>query len=166
MTDLSTLVEPLKRELAVPGTYDDVFPDTDDTALLGSLMDGFSEAQLQGFFQDVTLTGGETSKDLSLAGGALVILFAAMRIIRAQMRAMTMNSTYKAGPVEVNTQRSANLLRDELAYIRTRIDDLVSQARRSGRTTYVLDNYISRMFASSRWGAFYGYEYGYPGARF
>jgi len=60
----------------------------------------------------------------------------------------------------VTTQRSANLLRDELAFLRTRIDDLVTVARRSGRTTYVLDNYISRVFASSVYGAFYGYEYG------
>lgn len=168
MTDLRTLVDPLKRELAVPGTYDDVFPDTDDTALLGSLLDGFSEAQLQGFFQDITLTGSVTSKDLSLAGGALVVMFSAMRIIRAQLRSMTMTSTYKAGPVEVSTQRSGTLLRDELAYLRTRIDELVATARRSGRTVHVLDNYVSRVlrgsYQGSHLGAFFGYEYdGYLG---
>lgn len=160
MTDLSTLVDPLKRELAVPGTYDDTFPDTDDAALLGSLLDGFSEAQLQGFFQDISLTGSVTSKDLSLAGGALIVAFSAMRIIRAQLRSMTVSSTYKAGSVEVSTQRSGNLLRDELAYLRTRIDNLVTTARRSGRAVYVLDNYVNRVLAGSDYGAFYGYEYG------
>lgn len=160
MTDLATLVEPLKRELAVPGVFADVFPDTDDTALADSLADGFAEAQLNGFFVDMTLTAGETSQDLSAAGGALIVMFTGMRIIRAQLRNLVLNARYKAGPAEVETQRSAMLLRDELAYLRTRVTDLVTQARRSsGRSVYVLDGYEGRAAAMTPLGGFYGYEY-------
>jgi hypothetical protein len=100
MTALATLVEPLKRELAVPGTFDTIFPDTDDTALEGSLADGFGEAQLRGFFPTFELTEDdgayETTEDLTAAGAALVLIFTSMRIIRAQLRALTSSETYKA----------------------------------------------------------------------
>jgi hypothetical protein len=160
MTDLTVLVEQLKRELAVPGTYDDVYPDTSDDDLVGSLKDGFAEAQLAGFFQDVTLAGTQTSKDLSAAGGALVVLYAGMRTIRAQMRVTAGTSRYKAANVEYETTASATLLRDELAFMRTRIDQLVSYAKKSGRQTYVLDGYVGRQLATARLGGFYGWEFG------
>lgn len=159
MTDLATLVEPLKRELAIPGVFEDVFPDTDDTALTESLKDGFAEAQLSGYFTDVTLTGGETSSDLSLAGGALIVLITSMRILRAQLRSLNMNERYKAGPVEFETNKSTNLLRDELAYMRTRLQDLLANARRSTSQIYVNDGYFARAAAYSDYGAFYGYEW-------
>ena len=159
MTNLATLVEPLKRELAVPGVFDTVFPDTSDADLEDALADGFAEAQLYGFFTDMTLSAGETSADLSAAGGALIVMFTGMRVIRAQMRNLTLNVRYKAGSVETEAQRSAMLLRDEIASLRSRMDDLVNQARRSGRTVYVLDNYIAANAAQHPLGGFYGYEY-------
>jgi hypothetical protein len=163
MTNLSTLVEPLKRELAVPGVFDDVFPDTDDRALADSLADAFGEAQLQGFFTDMTLGASptyDTSQALSAAGGALIVLVAGQRIIRAQLRNLVLNTRYKAGAAEMELQRSATLLKEELAYLRTRMDELVTTARRSGgRTVYMLDNYLARDAANSPLGGFYGYEY-------
>jgi hypothetical protein len=164
MTDLVTLVEPLKRELAVPGVFDDVFPDTTNTDLASSLADGFAQAQLDGFFPNMTISGVTpfaTSADLSAAGGALVVLYAGMRIVRAQMRNLTLTSRYKAGSVETETGRSAMVLRDELTYMRTRLTELTTLARRSGRTTHVLDAYVGRNLANSALGGFYGYEYEY-----
>lgn len=163
MTALSSLVEPLKRELAVPGVFDDAFPDTDDAALAASLADGFSEAQLFGYFNDMTLSPGpgyETSQDLSAAGGALVLLFTSMRIIRAQMRSLLTSERYKAGAAEYEIQRSANLLRDELKYLQTRLDGLIvtaQRAARGARSATVIDNYWSRQTAM--FGGFYAHEY-------
>ena len=159
MTDLGTLVEALKRELAIPGIFEDVFPDTDDTALTEALKDGFAEAQLYGYFTTLTLTGDETSEDLSLAGGALIILFTAMRTLRAQLRSLTMNERYKAGPVEYETSRSTNLLRDELKYMKERLDDLLANARRATSAVYVHDGYFARVAAYASSGAFFGYEW-------
>lgn len=153
MTSLSTLVEPLKRELAVPGTFADVFPSTQDFDLEAALADGFAEAQLQGFFSTVTVADDgagnyETTPDLSTAGGALVVLFAGSRILRAQLRAITSSERYKAGSVEFEVQHSANLLREELAYVQTRLDALIEQARRAARAhatlATVIDNYNVR----------------------
>jgi len=162
MTDLVTLVEPLKREIAVPGVFDDVFPDTSNTDLAATLADGFAQAQLDGFFPNLTVTSTTpftVSEELSAAGGALVVLYAGMQIVRAQMRNLTLTARYKAGSVETETGRSAMILRDELTFMRTRIYELTTLARRSGRKTYVLDAYVSRSLANSALGGFYGYEY-------
>lgn len=163
MTALTSLVEPLKRELAVPGVFDDAFPDTMDSDLAASLADGFSEAQLFGYFTDMSLglaPDFETSKDLSAAGGALVLLFTSMRIIRAQMRALTTSERYKAGVTEFEIQRSANLLRDELKYLQTRLDNLIvtaQRAARGARSAAVIDGYWARQTAM--FGSFYSHEY-------
>ena len=169
MTNLRTLVEPLKREVAVPGTYDDVFPDTDDDALAASLADAFAEAQLQGFFGDIELTvvtemSGRsdyiTSRDLSAAGGALVVLFAGLRILRASLRSLSQSSTYKAGSVEYSTSQMTTVIRDELAAMRSRIDALVLDGKRSGRAVSVHDGYAGRVTAySGSLGAFHAYEF-------
>ncbi|GAB3863345.1 hypothetical protein GCM10028801_30750 [Nocardioides maradonensis] len=167
MTSLQTLIEPLKRELAVPGTFDDVFPDSDDASLAASLADGFAEAQLRGFFPTMTLTqSGDdyvTSADLSLAGTALVVIFTSMRIIRAQIRAMNTMERYKAGPAEFEIQHAASLLKSELDFLQSRLDDLITQATNARiPLAVVIDNYRARV-ADAFWGAFYSYEFEYNG---
>lgn len=166
MTALSTLVPALKRELAVPGTFDDVFPDTLDADLIGTLADGFAEAQLWSFFPDLAITAdgqGEwnTSEDLSAAGGTLVILFAAARILRAQIRNLNTLERYKAGPTEVELGRAAGVLKDELDYITGRITDLVKEAKTSTRASLatVHDNYFARGGGITSGHPFYDYEY-------
>lgn len=161
MTDLRTLVEPLKREVAVPGTYDDVFPDTDDDALLGTLADSLAEAQIWGMFGDVTLSPEyETSRPLSAAGGAVIVLFAGMRILRAQLRTLNQSSTYKAGSVEYSTAAMTSVIRDELAAMRSRVDAIVVDSRRSGRAVGFGDGYAGRITAyAGSLGAFHTYEF-------
>lgn len=170
MTSLQTLVDPLKRELAVPGTFDDVFPDSGDDDLLGSLADGFAEAQLRGFFPTLTLTQTsspldyETSEELSLAGTAVVIIFTSMRIIRAQIRATNTLERYKAGVTEFEIQHAASLLKGELDFLQSRLNDLITQARQAhAPMAVVFDNYTARVVAGFC-GSFYGYEFDYFGA--
>lgn len=166
MTVLSELAPALQRELAVPGTFDDVFPDTTLGNLSDSLADAFGEAQLYGFFLDLALTINEdeeweTSEDLSAAGQALLLIFSSMRIIRAQLRALQTSERYKAGPTEFEIQRSANLLRDELAFLTQRLKDIIDQAARAARaasSSYVIDNYLARGGAITL-GGLYPYEY-------
>lgn len=166
MTSLQTLVDPLKRELAVPGTFDDIFPDSTDDDLLGSLADGFGEAQLRGFFPKMTLVAStdpldyETSDDLSLAGSALIVIFTSMRIIRAQIRAMNTMERYKAGPTEFEIQHAASLLKAELDFLQSRLDDLITQAKYASIPMAVMfDNYHARVVAAFC-GAFYQHEFG------
>lgn len=164
MTAISELVPALKRELAVPGTFNSAFPLTEDNHLTASLADGFAEAQLYGFFPTLILedVGGdwETSEDLSASGAALVVIFTAMRIIRASLRATLTSERYKAGPAEVETQRSAMLLRDELKFLKDRLDGLVTNAQAAARPlATVHDNYLARGGGATQTGGFYVYEY-------
>lgn len=167
MTSLETLVEPLKRELAIPGVFSDVFPDTSDDDLQASLADGFSQAQLWGFFADMTLTQDEdtgnfeTSEDLSGAGGALILAFTATRMIRAQLRSLNSGERYKAGPVEFEIQRAASLLKGELDYLSANLDKLIEQGQQAANIgaslATVFDNYEARS-SLALCGGFYPYE--------
>jgi hypothetical protein len=152
MTSLETLVEPLKRELAIPGVFADAFPDTTDDDLLGALADGFAEAQLWGFFSTMTLVENngdfETSEDLSGAGGALILAFTATRTIRAWLRSLNSSERYKAGPVEYETQRAASMLKAELDYLAKNLQDLILLGQRAQNSAAslatVFDNYQAR----------------------
>lgn len=164
MTAISELVPALKRELAVPGTFEDVFPLTEDVDLTMSLADGFAEAQLYGFFPTLALEDlgddWETSQDLSASGAALVVIFTSMRIIRASLRSLLTSERYKAGPAEMEIQRSANLLRDELKFLKERLDGLVSNAKAAARpVTAVFDNYLARGGGITQAGGLHVYEY-------
>jgi hypothetical protein len=154
MTLLSTLVPSLQREIAVPGTFADVFPDTSDDDLVDTLADGFAEAQLWGFFPTMSLVEAgddwDTSEDLSPSGGVLIVYYAAARIIRAQLRNLNTVERYKAGPAEVEFQRAASVLKDELDYLTSRIADLVVDAKRGTiPLAHVHDNYWARSLAGA-----------------
>lgn len=163
MSDLNDLVPALKRELAGPGEFDNQFPNSDDGTLADSLMDGFAEAQLDGYFSDhvLDLDTAVVSPDLSIAGGALVVIYTGMRIIRAQLRAMNLSERYKAGSAEYEVTRSSNLLREELAYLTARKENLLSQAG-AGLDTGFFDAYITRQLANwSDAGGLYPSELGW-----
>lgn len=146
MSDLSTLNEPLKRELAVPGEFETLFPNTSETDLSDSLTDGFAEAQLDGYFTDYTvdLDTYATTPDISAAAGSLVILYAGMRIIRARLRALNLQEKYEAGPVSYEIARSSTVLREELKYLIKRKEDLIGMASQSAGSTVVYDAYFTR----------------------
>ena len=166
MTSLETLVEPLKRELAIPGVFADVFPSTSDDDLQAALADGFAEAQLWGFFPTVTVAENngvfETSKDLSAAAGALILAFTATRILRSQLRSLNSMERYKAGPVEYETQRAASALKAELDYLTSYLNKLIEQGQRASNTASlatVFDNYQARATLQvARGSGFYNYE--------
>lgn len=148
IANLGDLIEPLKRELAVPGEFETYFPNTDDDGLFTSILDGFGEAQLDRWFPATTLdiTTGDVSPELSLGQAALVVIYTSIRIIRSKMRQTTVNSRYKAGAVEYETSASASLLKAELDALIERKKDLLYMARAVGSSVYFLDGYLSRMY--------------------
>jgi hypothetical protein len=161
VSDLADLVPALKRELAAPGDYATTFPNSTDSELTARLADAFALAQLDGFFADVALDVDELTvdPDLSAAGGALIVLYAAMQVIRSAIRATQASFRAKAGPVEYEVQRSATLLRDELKYLNERMTNLVAQAVLSSRQTFVMDAYLNHIALDlGSIGGFYAYE--------
>lgn len=153
-TDLADLIEPLKRELAVPGTFDTAYPDTDDDALFGALADGFGEAKLDGFFSDTTLdlVEGTVDPEISDGGGALIVIYSAMRILRAQMRSVSTSSRYKAGNVEYETNISVNVMVNELKALVDRKNQLIAAGRSANSTVYVTDVYWDRQCFTFNYG--------------
>src|SRR6188768_4291294 len=111
-TDLNDLIPSLKREVAVPGTFPTVYPNTTDADLVGSLMDAFGRAQIDGFFLEQTLDVDQETvdPDLSSGGQQVVVLYAAESILRSQIMSLKQRVLYEAGPVKYETENSASVL--------------------------------------------------------
>lgn len=157
MTDLSDLVEPLKREVAIPGAanFKAAFPETNDDDLLGTVMDALGEAQLDGFLSAVALDvdAGTTTPDISRAGGALLILYAGGRIVRNQIRNLATHTRYEASGSVFERDQSAIMLKEVLTELNDRKTALVQLLRqRIGTPVYMRDGYMIRATA------FYAYE--------
>jgi hypothetical protein len=168
-TDLSTLVEPLKRELAVPGEFPSVFPNTSDDDLTGKLGDAFAQAQLYGFFgaQVLDADAATVTPGISSGGGAMVILYAAESVIRAQLRSLKTHEKYESAGSSYEVEQAATVLKAELDALRDRRNDLLALIQRQirgGRSVYVSDAYVTRAFGYypsgyfGELGSFYGYE--------
>lgn len=144
ISNVSELVEPLKRQVAGPGQYDATFPDGDDDTLFAYLTDAFGEAQLDTFLgtNGVDWVTGDFTTALTLGEASLVIIYAAMSIIRSQISAATTKATYKAGPVEYSTENSATVLKGMLDALAHRRDQLVKTNYKS--LTWIGDSYWSR----------------------
>ncbi|MGZ4745722.1 MAG: hypothetical protein ACXVYY_01430 [Oryzihumus sp.] len=146
MSDLALLVPSLKREVATPGTFATLFPDTLDSDLLGSLKDAFWTARLDGWFPDVSIDDlGLTTPDLNRDGQQLIVVYAASAIIRTQLRNIASRRTYKVGALEVQTEYASNVLSQQLNENNQRIKDLLNWARYGGGTTVTtFDGYAFR----------------------
>lgn len=149
-TNLETLVEPLKRELAVPGEFATYFPNTTDDDLVGCLADSFSEAQLDGFFSASTidLNTFDVTPDLSGAGGALIVIYGGIRTLRSKIRNTKTTTRYEAGGAVYDVQQSALVLKQELESFENRKRQLLLDSRMQRLalvgSTYVLDGYLVR----------------------
>jgi hypothetical protein len=158
MTDIAEMVPSFQREVAVPGTFAQVFPDTTDEDCIGAIADGFAECQLDGFFGTTSLdpATGFITPDVSLAGAAMVIFYAGMRTIRNRIRELR-STKYIAGPTEADSTLAVQALVQELKMLEARKDQLIQTALASSRgaTTYVMDSYLAR---AATYGCFYAWE--------
>jgi hypothetical protein len=133
--DLFELVESLRREVSPPG--EDLFPNATDDDFLGNLQDAFWEARLDGLLEGYTESDGSVTPvdsgddDLTRDLQQLIVFYAGFKIVRNHLRSIKTMFRAQAGPVEFETQQSANVLKDlllELKYKRdlvlTRLSDL------------------------------------------
>lgn len=146
--DLGELIESLRREVSPPG--EDLFPDATDDDYFGNLQDAFWDAKLDGLLKNYTESDGlvvpttgttEISRELQ----QLVVLYAGLRIVRNHLRAMNTVFRSKAGPVEFETQKSAQLLSGLLDELRTRRRLVLDRLAEIGALdTYYIDAVIAR----------------------
>lgn len=155
MSNLADLVDSLKRAVAVPGTFFDVFPSTTDDDLAFTLADAFSEAQLDGFLSTVSLdlTTLETDAALALAQQALVVIYGGYRILVSEIRNRKNRTNYVAGPVQAEEEQTASMLNEVLRQLGERKRELIARAERGelyDGGAYVLD--LAYVKATSDYG--------------
>lgn len=146
--DLVELVPSLKRAVAVPGTFESLFPETTNTDLVASLLDGFSEAQLDGWFAEVSATNaGLMTPTLDRSQGALIVLYAATRLLVSEIRNRKTHRRYEASGNVFEEDQSANTLVQLLKDLQARKKQLIAQATKlGGASGFVMgDAYLARL---------------------
>lgn len=169
MTDIADLVPALKREIAVPGTFATTYPNTTDADLVGTLMDGFAQAQLSGFFgtQVLDVDAETVTPDLSPAGQSLVVIFAAERIVTSQILTMRTRVLYESAGSKYEVENAASVLTAILKALADRKAAILANIlglQRASTSVVVTDRYSDVMtgqegvYIGVGVSAFYGYE--------
>lgn len=146
--DLSDLVDSLKREMSPPGT--DLFSTASDDDWLGQLEDSFWEAKLFGFFKNYTDADGlvsplNGSTDLGRDQQELIVLFAGARCLRNELKNMNTAFRAAAGSVSFEVENSAQLLRDILHDLRSKVDlALAALGEINSTTVAYVDSLLGR----------------------
>lgn len=139
--DLSDLIDAVKAEANPPGS--DLFAGATDDDWLLRLENAFWEAKLFGFTQLANYTVSDDgiisplsgTDDLPREEVQLIILFAAVNVVRMSLSNTGTAFSAKAGPVEFSTQNSATLLNAVLAGLQRKIDFLYGTLSDLGRVT-------------------------------
>ena len=148
-TDLSELVESLKREVAVPGTFSTLFPETTDDDLTASLMDAFAQAQLDGFLTGNAMNDdGVVAPGLSKGAQALVVIYAGIRFLTVMLINRTSHTRYEASGAVFEQDYAASVLSQALKDLRQKKVDLTEAAKLTARSMLgvtVVDGYLVKV---------------------
>jgi hypothetical protein len=153
-TDLFDLVPALKRSVAVPGTFAALFPSSTDEDLALTLLDGFSEAQLDGFFPTYTSDDdGLVTEDLTRAQQALVVIYSTVRILQSEVRNRLTHKRYEAGGTVFEEDQGASTLVELLRDYKERKAALRAQGRSgpAGSAFWMADAYLMRAAGADVW---------------
>lgn len=130
MSELTTIIPSLKNAVAPPGQFDELYPDADDIDLLIRLLDAFGEAQLDGYLSTTSVDDAGTAlPDLSRAANALLVLYAAKRVIEMRLLNMKTHVRYEAGPAVFEEDQGASTLVALLKEMSARLKELRDLAR-------------------------------------
>lgn len=157
--DVVDFVPSLKRAVQPPGA--DLYVGVTDGVWSGYLTDAFWEARLDGFlrgwtvFQDdpaapenaqfVPVSAG--GPDIPRADVALVIIYAAVTVLRNRILNSNTKFRAKAGPVEFEQENSATVLAEMLKQLRTAKDRILEAMEMNSPTAVMLiDAYSTRLF--------------------
>src|SRR3954469_7589492 len=106
--------------VAPPGRFTELYSTADEDALVGSLADALGEVQLDGLLMTYEEVDGFVSPDVSRAQGSLLVLYAAVRFVRAELLNRPSNTRYEAPGVVADTSYGQNILRDVLADLKAK----------------------------------------------
>ena len=146
--DLGDLVPYLEAEVSPPGN--DLFDTTGDDEWVTRLANGFWNARLDGLLAGYVETDGlvvpvSGTTDMSRELQQVIVFYAAYDTILLALRTLNTMFRAQAGPVEFETQQSAQVLRDIAAALKDKRNLLLSRLSDIGATTdYVIDAIIAR----------------------
>lgn len=126
--DLSDLVDNLKREVNPPGQT--IFSDATDADYEGYMSDSFWELTLRGYIDgftavDTVVTNDAGGDDLSRELQQLVVINAAMNIMRVHLANIDTAFRAVAGPVEFETRKSAQSINAVLDSLQARFNEIL-----------------------------------------
>lgn len=147
-TNLGDYVDSLRAMLARPGTFDDLFPETDDDGLIQLLRDGLAECNMEqllvGYVSDQQ---GIVRPEMPAGAIAMVVLFAGIRLVRSEILNRVTSTKYTAGPVSAEQSYSTNILRDVAKQLEAQKITLINLYRSSsaGVEFYMADSFIANL---------------------
>lgn len=153
-TDLADYTESLRNVVARPGTFADLFPETTDDGLVLVLQDALAECHLEQTLLTCTSdANGLVRPTLTSGQAALVVLYAGVRLIRAELFNRVTSAKYVAGPVSAETTYATNILRDIMKALQAQKDRVTSAQAVSGANAafYMADQYVRRDIGMT-WG--------------
>jgi hypothetical protein len=135
-TDLSDWTDSLRRTVARPGEFARFFPNTTDNDLVGTLLDGLGDAQLDGFLVGPVMyvadDDGIVTPELSRPQAALIVLYGGRLFLRAELANRRNRIKYAARGNEADTEQSASVITELLKSAEARIVDLRNRQRLAG----------------------------------
>jgi hypothetical protein len=147
-TDLGDYVDSVRGMLARPGTFEILFPETTDDGLIQLLRDGLAECNMEqllvGYVADAN---GMVRPEMPPAAVAMVVLFAGVRLIRAEILNRVTSTKYVAGPVSAEQSYSTNILRDVAKQLEAQKTQLIVLYRSGGAGVdfYMADSFIANL---------------------
>jgi|SRR5262245_29506807 len=149
--DLSDLVPSLKREVSVPGASRSIYPTATTTEWTAWLSDAFWEVRMDGMLGEYTEADGivtpinPSDPDLSRDWQQVIVLYAGIRITRNELLTLDTVFRSKAGPVEYETGKSAQLLQAILQELQGRRDQVLETLSGAGQLpSYYIDAVLAR----------------------
>lgn len=151
---LVDMVPALQRAIAVPGGFDELFPDAIEADLVGIIADAIAEAQLDGFMRsyEVDPVDGVVEPAISNGGypnayGALVLLYASYQLLRNEVMNRKTHVRYQAGSAIFEEDQTASMLNELMRQARKRLEELRERAERGEMDdsgAFVLDMHFIR----------------------
>lgn len=135
---LSDLIPRLQVQVNGPGgSFFDV---ADEDGWLDSLTNAFWTGRLRGFFPDYRIGAdgdsvvnvNDVDLELDETLGQVIILYAAYGVLKAKLTELNTKTFAKAGPVESERQKSAQLLTELLKQTWQELEDIREEAESAG----------------------------------
>ena len=147
-TDLADAVPALKRAVAPPGRFAELFPTATAIELTAYLMDGLAEAQLDRFLLDrIVDEDGVVTEALTAAQVALVVIYSSTRILASEIRDRRSHIQYVAGPASFEEDQAASVMVELLKQMDARKKELKLEEQRGGSADAfaMADLYLARV---------------------